>query len=141
MCVPTTSSFRLHDFQGHTLNLGAGINPIISYPPQVPIGTNEKWSLNTAMELVTAENGQVVTWAQGSPNNLGFPALAQAVTTTGTGLSFTITCINSTSGSIKESSGRALTAWLAPSAFLQSPVTFEDFANIKEQIWTLEELD
>ncbi|KAJ6459074.1 hypothetical protein C8R45DRAFT_1081597 [Mycena sanguinolenta] len=138
---PPTGSFRLHDFQGHALNVGANENPIISYPPQTPSTLNEQWSFVSGMQMVTALNGQVVTWAKSTPN-VGQPALSQATTTTGTGLSFSVTCINSTSAYIRETIFEStLTAWKASPTFLQSPVTFEDFASATEQIWTLESLD
>ncbi|KAF7351477.1 hypothetical protein MSAN_01579900 [Mycena sanguinolenta] len=137
-CVPTTATFRLHNFQGHTLNLAGGVNPVVSFTAHTPPGPNEKWSFTSDMEL-KGSSGEVVSSAMGSPS-FG-PGLAQAVTTSGTGLSLTVTCINATSAYITEPALNALTAWAARHNELQSPVTFEIITLGSEQAWTFEGLD
>ncbi|KAJ6459076.1 hypothetical protein C8R45DRAFT_1221531 [Mycena sanguinolenta] len=124
-CV--SASFRLHDFQGHVLNLAASINPVITFPPASPAGINEMWSLK-GTALSSAATGQSEAFIVTSPSS--------------SALALEVTCLTTTVGFVGViDTDFVLTSWLAQTGEEESPVTFEFFTGREEQLWTFEGLD
>ncbi|KAJ7922267.1 hypothetical protein B0H13DRAFT_2317528 [Mycena leptocephala] len=135
------------DYQGNVLHLANDINPtvrpVVAQPRATPTVANELWEF---LSINSPNNTQFVVESSQQTEKSGIflgvqtPATPRFVQASGTRLSSTfnlVQCINSTAGAIFEPiSGLALTAWPRDAAGISTPVTYETFTGVQNQIWT-----
>ncbi|KAJ7347368.1 hypothetical protein DFH08DRAFT_1080362 [Mycena albidolilacea] len=134
------------NYQGHVLHVANDINPtvrpIVAMPRATPTIANQLWDF---IPINFPDNTQFIVESSQQTEPPGIflgvqtPASPHFVQASGqrSSLDFNLVqCINSTAGAIIEpTSGLALTAWPIDPAGTATPVTYETYTGVQNQIW------
>ncbi|KAJ7241510.1 hypothetical protein B0H12DRAFT_43876 [Mycena haematopus] len=132
------------NYQGNVLHLANDVNPtarpVVAMPRALPTVPNQLWDfipLNYPNDTQFIVESTQQTQPPGIYLGVQTPASPRFMQASGQGsLTFNLECVSATAGSIIEpTSGLALTAWPSDAAGAATPVTYETYTGLQNQIW------